>query len=508
MSETEPTEETEPTDGTFTSDVPRTRRGKPINQTVGRGPTWAGARSVALTFALGIAGASIALWLLGPVRVSVGPVELGLSIGPSNSGHTVLNLAPIGAFDLDTHWAPIRFEAEVADLDPDVVGAYITRGTAPKFDIGGTLPRTLALGTATFVGVAALGGGLLAGIARRSWRYGLAGAVVPFVAIGASLAMAAVTFNPATLAEPKVTGALALIPDAASSAETFLTDRDAFADNVASTTDGVSDIYVGMLGSGATEHPDTIRILHVSDLHLNSAALRFAGRLAKAFDVDVVANTGDDADWGSDVESEILGGPVGIDVPYLWVRGNHDTMTTQEANAKEGAVVLDGTETTVDGLTFFGVGDPTFSPKLDKSVIREGQTKFKKRWSKEQLLPIYSALPPADVVMAHDVGMTAAIKPKPRLTLAGHTHALKVSAGRNPDGSPWVVVINGSTGGAGLRVLDKGTETPMTAVIISVDKETREPLYLDEFSYRPLKDQSFTVKRIDLRTLEDEPGGG
>lgn len=45
-------------------------------------------------------------------------------------------------------------------------------------------------------------------------------------------------------------------------------------------------------------------------------------------------------------------------------------------------------------------------------------------------------------------------------------------------------MINGSTGGAGLRVLDKGTETPMTAVIISVDKQTKEPLYLDEFSYR------------------------
>ncbi len=433
---------------------------------------------------------------------------VGLSIGPSNTGRTGLDLAPLGAFEVDSHWAPIKFEAEVADLDPDVVGAYITRGTTPKFDIGGTLPTSLALGAATFVGVAALGGGLLTGIARRSWRYGLAGAAVPFIGIGACMALAVVTFNPETLGEPRVTGALALIPDAAGSAERFFSDRDAFADNVASTTDGVSDVYVGMLGSSATEHPDTIRILHISDLHLNTAALRFAARLAKAFNVDVVANTGDDADWGSDVESEILGGPVGLTVPYLWVRGNHDTMQTQEANAQQGAVVLDGTETTVDGLTFFGIGDPTFSPKLDKSVIREGQTKFKKRWSREKLLPIYSTQPPADVVMAHDVGMTDAITPKPKLTLAGHTHKLKLSAGHNPDGSPWVVVVNGSTGGAGLRVLDKGKETPMTAVIISVDKVTKEPLYLDEFSYRPLTDQSFSVKRVDLRTLEDESPGG
>ena len=39
-------------------------------------------------------------------------------------------------------------------------------------------------------------------------------------------------------------------------------------------------------------------------------------------------------------------------------------------------MVLDGTETTVDDLVFFGVGDPTFSPKLDKAVVKEGQTAF------------------------------------------------------------------------------------------------------------------------------------
>ena len=231
--------------------------------------------------------------------------------------------------------------------------------------------------------------------------------------------------------------------------------------------------------------------------------LAFAGRLATTFDVDVVANTGDDADWGSDVESEILGGPVGLDVPYLWVRGNHDTAVTQTANAGEGAVVLDGTETTVDALVVFGVGDATFSPKLDKAVVKEGQTAFKQRWSTETMLPLLAAQPQRpDVVMTHDPAMTDAIEPKPPLRLAGHTHKLKVSGGTNPDGTPWVLVVNGSTGGAGLRVLDRKEENPMSAVIITVDRQTKQALYLDEFTYRPLVDQTFKVRRIDLRNLD------
>lgn len=482
-------------------DAPRTRSGRPVNQVVGRGPTWKGARSAALTFVLGSIGAVIALWLLGPVRIAAGPVTIGLSVSPAISGKTVLNLAPLGAFEIDSHDAPVKLEAEVADLDPKVAGAYITQGTPPKFDIGDTLPRALAGGALTFIGVAALGGGLLTGVARRSWRLGLAGAAIPFVALGGCLGVAAITFDPDKLVEPRVDGALALIPDAADRVGTYLGDRDAFSDNVGNTTSNAADLYLGLYGAGA-EHPDTVRILHISDLHLNAAALRMAGRLATTFNVDVVANTGDDADWGSPVESEILGGPEGLDVPYLWVRGNHDTMDTQQANAQQGAVVLDGTETTVDGLTFFGVGDPTFSPDLDKAVIKEGQTKFKAQWSKSTLLPTYEAQPvPPDVTMTHDPAMASAIEPHPRLRLAGHTHAMKVSAGHNPDGTLWALVVNGSTGGAGLRVLDHENENPMAASIITVDKDTKEPMYVDVFTYRPLVDQTFQVERIDFKQL-------
>jgi hypothetical protein len=462
-------------------------------------------RSAAITTVLAVVGATVALWLIGPVRVAVGPVTAGLTMTPALGGPVTLDVSPLGRVEVAPSYAPIRLQAEVADLDPVAVSDLITKGEAPQFDVGGTLPRTLAGAFATYVGAAALGAGLVAGIGRRSWRHGVAGACIPFLGLSACFWIGLFTLNVNQLLEVRTTGALALIPEGAGNALQFLADRDRFSENVASSTDATTGLYAGLFGIEDPDHPDVVRILHISDLHLNSGALAFAGQLSKAFDVDVVVNTGDDADWGSAVESEILGGPAGIDVPYLWVRGNHDTQATQEANARAGAVVLDGNETTVADLVFFGVGDPTFSPKLDKEVVKEGQTAFKKRWSAEVMVPLYRSQPQVpDVVVTHDPAMTDAIEPKPPLRLAGHTHHLKVTTGTNPDGSPWVLVVNGSTGGAGLRVLDKRKENPMSAVIITVDRATKEPLYLDEFSFRPLVDQTFQVRRIDLRQLADQ----
>ena len=42
----------------------------------------------------------------------------------------------------------------------------------------------------------------------------------------------------------------------------------------------------------------------------------------------------------------------------------------------------------------------------------------------------------------------------------------------------------------------------MSAVIITVDRQTKQALYLDGFTYRPLVDQTFKVRRIDLRNLD------
>src|SRR5690606_37727877 len=109
-----------------------------------------------------------------------------------------------------------------------------------------------------------------------------------------------------------------------------------------------------------------IRVLHVSDIHLNPQAFDLMERTTEQFGIDAVVDTGDLTDWGTDPETQLIDRIGDLDVPYVYVRGNHDSRRTQAAVAAQpNAVVLDGDGAEVAGLQFWGIGDPRYTP--DKS---------------------------------------------------------------------------------------------------------------------------------------------
>src|SRR5262249_40807770 len=86
-------------------------------------------------------------------------------------------------------------------------------------------------------------------------------------------------------------------------------------------------------------------------------------RLVRQFKVNAVVDTGDITTWGTEVESGTLSRISGVGVPYVFVRGNHDSQLTQAAVAKQkGALVLDNGATQVAGRVIAGMGDPRFLP--------------------------------------------------------------------------------------------------------------------------------------------------
>ena len=71
--------------------------------------------------------------------------------------------------------------------------------------------------------------------------------------------------------------------------------------------------------------PSTIRVLFVSDLHLNPAAWDVIRSVAKQFDVDMIVDSGDLTDHGSAPENAYVDQIATLGAPYVWVRGNHDS---------------------------------------------------------------------------------------------------------------------------------------------------------------------------------------
>src|SRR5262249_57916802 len=86
---------------------------------------------------------------------------------------------------------------------------------------------------------------------------------------------------------------------------------------------------------------------------------------------DMVIDTGDITDWGSEPEASYVAAIGRLNVPYVFVRGNHDSRQTQAAVGRQpNAIVLDDEVRTVDGLTIAGIGDPRFTP--DKTAEGTG----------------------------------------------------------------------------------------------------------------------------------------
>ena len=91
-------------------------------------------------------------------------------------------------------------------------------------------------------------------------------------------------------------------------------------------------------------------------------------QLVDQFQVDGVLDTGDITDWGSaagEPADRLASGTLGV--PYVYIRGNHDSATTAAPDAAQpNATVLDDSAVTVAGIEIVGAPDPRFTP--DKST--------------------------------------------------------------------------------------------------------------------------------------------
>ncbi|MEU0219926.1 hypothetical protein ABZ281_34745, partial [Streptomyces sp. NPDC006265] len=64
-------------------------------------------------------GAWLGLLVVGNVRAPVGPMNTTMTLRPSFTGGTKINISPLGALQLDSHIAPVRLDVNVDQLDPD-----------------------------------------------------------------------------------------------------------------------------------------------------------------------------------------------------------------------------------------------------------------------------------------------------------------------------------------------------------------------------------------------------
>lgn len=451
-------------------------------------------------------GAWLGLLIVGSVHTPVGPMDTRMTLRPSLSGGTKINVSPLGALELDSHTAPIRLDVDVDSLDPDRARALVDHperlaGLQDEItqDVqAGTLDLALRSCIAVVAGASALGLAVY-----RSPRRALTAGGVALALLAASGATAFATWNPKSVLEPRFSGLLSSAPSVVGNARSIVSEFDAYQKELARLVTNVTKLYdaTSTLPTYAPD-PSTARVLHVSDIHLNPASWHIIASLVEQYEIDVIVDSGDTMDHGSAAENGFLDPIEDLGAPYVWVRGNHDSMTTQRylQRLKNVRVLDEGRAVQAGGLRIAGIGDPQYTP--DRSVVAKGDPAEQAAGNllATALREEQAEGTPVDIAVAHNPVAARATDGTVPLVLAGHVH----HPGTELLKGGTRLRIEGSTGGSGLRAVEGDEPDPVTASVLYLDRTTKRLQAWDQIELGGL---GLTTAEVSRHLPEEnEPG--
>jgi Predicted phosphohydrolases len=440
--------------------------------------------------AVALVGTVVGVLLGGRLETDIGPFRAEMAITPAAEGGTTVTIPPLGALHLSSHTGPAHLSVRLGALDPGRTEALIddpasiTR--ASQFVVSDVINGVIRVGVRTLAASVLSTLVLAALVFRRVRRVAWAGTLALLVT-GGSLGVAALSFRPDSIEEPRYEGLLVNAPAVVGDVRRIANDYGRYADQLQRMVGNVSQLYTTVSSLPIYEQTEgTVRVLHVSDLHLNPAAWQVIRTVVEQFKIDVVVDTGDITDFGSEPEASFVGSVSLLKVPYVFIRGNHDSAATAAAVARQpNAIVLDNSVVTVAGVTIAGIRDPRFTPDKETSPPGSGalpETVAQVVGAGERLAATIRAHgQPVDIALVHDPASAEPLSGVVPLVLAGHTHSREV---RDlppvvPGAPATQLQVQGSTGGAGLRGLEGDQPTPLAMTVLYLDAERHLQAYDD-----------------------------
>ncbi|MFE1436450.1 metallophosphoesterase [Streptomyces griseoaurantiacus] len=430
-------------------------------------------QALALT-AVVLLGAWLGLLVVGNVRAPVGPMNTTMALRPSLTGGTKINVSPLGALELSTHTAPVRLDVNVDQLDAARAQALVDhpeRLSGLQEEVAQDVADdTLDLAVRSCVAVVS-GATALGLVVYRRPRRALAAGGLALALLAACGTSAYATWNPKAVLEPKFSGLLSSAPSLVGSARSIVTEFDVYQQELARLVTNVTKLYdVTSTLPAYRPDPSTIRVLHVSDIHLNPASWKIIASLVKQYDINVIVDSGDTMDHGTAAENGFLDPVADLGAPYVWVRGNHDSATTQDylGKMKNVRVLDDGRAVTVAGLRFAGIGDPQYTP--DRTAERGDRAEeLAGARLASSLRDQRNAGTPVDVALVHEPSAARETDGEVPLVLSGHLH----HEGTEVMKYGTRLRIEGSTGGSGLRAVEGKHPDPIEASVLYFDRDSR-----------------------------------
>ncbi|HXF73548.1 MAG TPA: metallophosphoesterase [Actinomycetota bacterium] len=416
-----------------------------------------------LPAAVGVVGAWLGMLAWGAQTVPVGPFRVQLEAGLGR-GVTDIALPPLGRITADTHLAPLRLRATLVDVDAQRLARALAARSTEDLVAGMEVealdrlgPYALRLLGVALAGAAALG----VAVFRRRLRPAGVALVAALVVVGGSEALTVATYRPDAFLSPTFSGSLAAAPRLIGPVRAAGERIGYFRTELERIVDGALRAYRSIQANPLGSE-DVIAVLHVSDMHLSTLGFEFARQVAEGFDVDLVVDTGDITSFGTAAEEFVLRFIPPFGRPYVFVRGNHDSVEVQQALGRvPNAIVLDGRAVEVAGLTIYGLGDPYFVEERGQP-LEDREIAELVRSAGPRIAADLAELPrPPDLVAVHDERMAEAVFGLVPVVVSGHFHE---AGARVVDGT--IALRVGTTGGAGPTGFTAEGDVPLSAEVL------------------------------------------
>lgn len=458
-----------------------------------------GGMVAALFFILSLLGSGVAVTLFGTRTYHWKAFDIEAGIQPSLRGETRLIFAPLGEVRARTHAMPVALNISLRGISFDAMKDLIT-SPPPRHVLEADFERTakeslrdLAIRQIVLGAVGALCVPLIFRMKRA--RYWMLCALWGGGFVAIMFAGTIQSFNKKAFESPTYTGSLrqaewiiALVKDGFNKVE-------ALSDKLRHVADNLNVLY-GRINAvpGLAADVDTIRILHISDIHNNRAAVGFVRDLAARLKVDAVIDTGDLTDFGTPLETQLTQGLAALKKPYLFVAGNHDSQATIQAlRANPDVLILENAPVRVAGLVIYGAPDPSSSRAGAGSV--DTSPEALRTAGEKMAAGIRSLSEPPDIVCVHDPEQGQPLLGLAPVLLCGHEHRAYIETKQNT-----IVCNAGTTGAAGARYFEQKQGVPFSAAILTFSRQPHPHLL---FVDQVVLDGSLGQYSINRRTFNN-----
>lgn len=415
------------------------------------------------------------LFVFGRMTFPVKALEFQVSLEPSIEGITEIHVSPLGSIRSNTHLSPLKINVNLLNVNVDILEQLIS--DAPSADelvndIKKELNHTLYIYIVYLLFLGTLGGllGTVLVYGKRIRAF-LWGGIIGFFLTALLLGLTYSTYRVEHLRTPEFHGAIQSAPWAIELAQQAFQSFDLLGEQLKLVATNLVQLYERLDSiQPIVENPDDLLVLQVGDIHNNPAAQDFLLQIVKSFPVDIVIDTGDMTDFGTQIEGQLLKGLLKLDIPYLFVPGNHDSPEIiKELQKYRQVKVLTGGVVDVQGLKILALADPLSYSKdispLSEEMLKKSQEKLVKLWEEAAVKP--------DLLAVHNIQLAKPLVGKVPLILYGHTHQYGIEIQNK------TVLINaGTTGGAGLRGLQAEKEVPYSVILLHFQRNKENKLIL------------------------------